>query len=215
MNDRKYICEIDFSITGLLRFISHLELQNFFAKLMLRCNLPVKFSSGFNPHPKISLPVPRPVGIAAYNDRIRVEISGLTDISETDVMGKLQNYAPRGMLFHHIWLTKKSELKRPIGIEWIISLEGTAIDRDNLREKFEQISASNSLLIIRETPKKGRKTIDVGDMIQDIHLQEKSLKLKTALAQTGTIKPTEILRIFGLADKIDLSDIARIKIYWE
>ncbi|MBQ0092066.1 MAG: TIGR03936 family radical SAM-associated protein, partial [Clostridiales bacterium] len=47
-----------FEKTGNLRYISHLDLQRAFTRLLLRSGLPVVFSEGFNPHPKLTFAQP-------------------------------------------------------------------------------------------------------------------------------------------------------------
>jgi len=54
-----------FSIEGDLRFLSHRNVMNLCERAAARAGLPVAFSRGFNPHPKISLLLPRPVGVAS------------------------------------------------------------------------------------------------------------------------------------------------------
>ena len=54
-----------FSIEGDLRFLSHRNVMNLCVRASARAGLPVAFSKGFNPRPKISLLLPRPVGVAS------------------------------------------------------------------------------------------------------------------------------------------------------
>jgi len=54
-----------FSIEGDLRFLSHRDVMNLCERASTRADLPVAFSKGFNPRPKISLLLPRPVGVAS------------------------------------------------------------------------------------------------------------------------------------------------------
>ncbi|MBO4229689.1 MAG: DUF2344 domain-containing protein [Clostridia bacterium] len=54
---------IGFAKTGLLRFISHLDLQKTMKRAFLRADLPVWFSEGYNPHPKMVFATPLSVGM--------------------------------------------------------------------------------------------------------------------------------------------------------
>ena len=62
-----------FSVTGDLRFISHRDTIRVFQRALARASLPVRYSEGFNPHPRLSLPLPRPVGVASEAEIIIVE----------------------------------------------------------------------------------------------------------------------------------------------
>ncbi|GAF87148.1 unnamed protein product, partial [marine sediment metagenome] len=54
-----------YDVDGDLRFISHHDMLRLFARSLARAALPVRFSEGFNPHPRLSIPLPRPVGVAS------------------------------------------------------------------------------------------------------------------------------------------------------
>ena len=48
----------EFEKRGILRYISHLDLQRAMTRLLLRTDLPIVFSEGFNPHPKLTFAQP-------------------------------------------------------------------------------------------------------------------------------------------------------------
>lgn len=54
---------IGFYKVGRLQYISHLDLQRAMKRAMLRSGLPVWFSEGFNPHPKMVFSTPLSIGI--------------------------------------------------------------------------------------------------------------------------------------------------------
>src|SRR3990172_12981655 len=77
-----------YSIDGDLRFISHHDTLRLFRRALARADLPVRFSEGFNPHPRIMIPLPRPVGIASRAEGLVVETVGLID--PDDALRRLQ-----------------------------------------------------------------------------------------------------------------------------
>ncbi|MFH1753393.1 MAG: TIGR03936 family radical SAM-associated protein [Candidatus Omnitrophota bacterium] len=46
---------VKFAKTGLLKFISHLDLMRLFQRGLRRAGIPVFITKGFNPHPRISV----------------------------------------------------------------------------------------------------------------------------------------------------------------
>lgn len=52
---------ISFSKTGRLKYISHLDLCRTFYTAMIRAKLPLKYTEGFNPHPKMVFTQPLPL----------------------------------------------------------------------------------------------------------------------------------------------------------
>ena len=58
------IC-FSFSRGNQLRYLSHLDLLRLFQRALRRASLPLDYSRGFNPRPRLSLAVPLPVGVTA------------------------------------------------------------------------------------------------------------------------------------------------------
>ena len=54
---------IQFSIKGVICYLSQQETLAMWRRCLARAGIGVSFSEGFNPHPKISLPLPRSVGV--------------------------------------------------------------------------------------------------------------------------------------------------------
>ena len=53
---------IKFTKTGALQYISHLDLHRTFSRLLVRKNVPVWYSEGFTPHPRLVFATPLSVG---------------------------------------------------------------------------------------------------------------------------------------------------------
>jgi radical SAM-linked protein len=64
-----------FEVTGDARFLSHHDVMRLMERSSARAQLPLKYTQGFNPHPKISLPAPRPVGVASQAEMVVLEFS--------------------------------------------------------------------------------------------------------------------------------------------
>ncbi|MBN2271219.1 MAG: DUF2344 domain-containing protein, partial [Sedimentisphaerales bacterium] len=54
---------LKFRIWGNLRFLSHAETMKVFQRACARAGLDVAHTEGFNPRPRLSLPLPRSVGV--------------------------------------------------------------------------------------------------------------------------------------------------------
>lgn len=54
---------IRFRKAGRLQYISHLDLQRTMGRVIARAGLPVWYTKGFNPHPKLVFGLPLPVGV--------------------------------------------------------------------------------------------------------------------------------------------------------
>jgi len=65
---------VEFSKTGRLRCLSHLELVTMFHRAMRRAGFPLEFSKGFHPTPKVSFGPPLGVGVAGLREYFDMEI---------------------------------------------------------------------------------------------------------------------------------------------
>lgn len=59
---------VRFKVEGSLRFLSHAETLRLFQRACVRAGLALRYSEGFNPHPKLSLPLPRSVGVESDDE---------------------------------------------------------------------------------------------------------------------------------------------------
>jgi radical SAM-linked protein len=90
-----YKIYFEFSKTGMMRYISHLDLMRLFVRAMRRANLPLKLSEGFSPHPKLSLSRALKLGVESQSEQGAIV---LKEFVKTDqIMGRLQEQLPEGI----------------------------------------------------------------------------------------------------------------------
>jgi hypothetical protein len=68
-----------FAKTGVLKYLSHLDMINIIMRAMRRAGISVKYTEGFNPKPKITFGPPIPLGIESQAEYADVNLIG--DIS--------------------------------------------------------------------------------------------------------------------------------------
>lgn len=74
---------------GEMKFISHLDLLRFFDRLLKKSQIPVKYSQGFHPRPKMSFGSPISLGTEAYNELMDFELE--TSMSNEEVFDRLNS----------------------------------------------------------------------------------------------------------------------------
>lgn len=74
---------------GEMKFISHLDLMRFFDRLLKKSQIPVKYSQGFHPRPKMSFGSPISLGTEAYNELMDFELE--TPMSNEEVFDRLNS----------------------------------------------------------------------------------------------------------------------------
>lgn len=86
---------IQFTKYGDMKYVSHLDLIRLFTRIFHRAQLPVAYSEGFNPHPKMAVLLPLSVGTESSCEYIDVEFE--KGVGMLDCMKKLKGALPLGM----------------------------------------------------------------------------------------------------------------------
>jgi radical SAM-linked protein len=80
---------------GRLRFTSHRDFSRAFERALVRSRLPVAYSSGFNPHPRISYAGASPTGAASEAEYLEIGLSEVQGPAE--VLAALDQALPDGL----------------------------------------------------------------------------------------------------------------------
>jgi len=75
-------------------FISHLDMTRLFERLFRRLDIKLKFTQGFNPHPRIVFILPMPVGLCSKEEIFEVECE--QELS-SDIIDSLNKILPEGL----------------------------------------------------------------------------------------------------------------------
>jgi len=86
---------LEFCKADNVRWLSHLEISRAWHRIINRAGLPIAYSEGFSPHPKIALSAALPVGIgseAEYADLVLCD-----EIPAEELFQRLNDAAPAGI----------------------------------------------------------------------------------------------------------------------
>ena len=81
--------------TGRPRFISHLDFIRLFERTARRVGLPLSYSEGFSPAPRIAYGWPLPVGLSGMAEYVDVELS--SRVAPEEVVARLNRALPEGI----------------------------------------------------------------------------------------------------------------------
>src|SRR5688500_20241997 len=80
---------------GRLRFTSHRDFSRAFERAVFRARVPMAYSSGFNPHPRISYAGAAPTGSASEAESLEIALAEIVD--PTTVQASLAEALPHGL----------------------------------------------------------------------------------------------------------------------
>ena len=210
---------LKFRKVGEMRFLSHLELVHLFYRASKRADLPLCFSEGFHPMPRIIFATALPVGMESLMEIVDIECEG--KITPPEVLERLNQTLPPGVeieeaeevpLFFHL-----ASLSRP-SVYWI--------PLDPLLSEEEAISKIKKALDKREffvhQERDGKKrSVNIRPLIEKMDVKKRKensgegspwgVELVLRKATGRTAKPIEIVgAVLGL-DREPLTQLKVVK----
>ncbi len=159
---------IKFCKVGNLQFVSHLDLQRTFHRVLVRANIPMWYTKGFNPHAKLVFGLPLSVGTESMCEMADLKIErkiGLKDIKDqlnaqlTNEMYVLDAYYPT---------TKYADIAYA---EYTITMKADGIDDTTA------LKATNCFalpIMMMKKSKSGEKEVDITSFIKKIEFESKN-----------------------------------------
>jgi len=187
------------------KYFSHLEMVNIILRALRRAGIPLKFSQGFHPKPKISFDDPLPIGIESEQECFEVSVP---DAVEPDTLiRRLNRQLPEGLrIISCRDVSQANTCTSPEARTYRISLQGAEFNQHNLLSFVQSADYAITL-----SNRKGKlKKINLKDMVKDISLLDSMHLLVTLSSRPGkTIRPEHVLRhVFEL--KEDQVKLARV-----
>ena len=197
-----------FRKVGEIRFLSHLELAHLFYRASKRADLPLCFSEGFHPMPKIIFSTALPVGVESLAEVVDMELEG--GMTPNEVMERLNQILPQG-----IKVIEAEEVPLSSSLSYLPHRSVYWIPLDHLLSKKEAIVKVKKALdqegfLVHQKRKEENRIVDVRPLIEKMDVKEKkerpgeafSWGIELILRNVGgrTAKPSEIVEaILGLA----------------
>jgi radical SAM-linked protein len=188
---------IRYAKRGRLRFTSHRDFARAFERAVRRARVPIAFSSGFSPHPKISYANASPTGAATEAEYLEI---GLTRECDPDaVRADLDASLPPGLDVVEVVVAagQGSLTDRLQASEWTIELAG--VDVAAASAAVESFLAADVIEVERMT-KRGLRTFDArADVLALEALAEHQGEVPCAILKvvirhdTPSVRPDDVL----------------------
>ncbi len=202
---------IDFVIDGDLRFLSHQEMLRMFARSCARAQVPVRHTEGFNPHPRISLPLPRPVGIASDAERVVIDLAEA--IAPATMLDLLAAQMPEGIAMHQARMLQTGERCIPCAASYQASIVN--MDPDELASRADRLLEFAPIAHQRFVHKTGATVrVDLRPFIDQIDVTDTHVRFKMYITGGGAAKPSEICQALGFDGQHVNHLIRRTEIEW-
>ena len=173
-----------------LKYISHLDLQRAIHRMLVRSDLPIAYTEGFNPHPRLNIALP--LSIYQEGERELFDFRIVSEVSVEEIKEKLQKVAFPGMDIVDVAVAEgKLATKRAI---WRLETE-TDMDMD------EFVSAFDGEMLVTKRSKTGEKTVDISPMTKLVSAErsENGIVARVELNAAGNdyLNPSYVAAFFG------------------
>ena len=196
-----YRIRITFSKYGKARWIGNLDLHRTWARILRRAGVPIAYSQGFNPQPRMQLASALPLGIVSICEILDIWV--IEPISTDRLKNDLVFSLPSGIEIIEIVetdLKEKSLQSRLRAAEYVIELEDYT-DIEVLQEIVDKLLAMKS--IIRQRRGKDydmRSLIQVLDIVSGDSIPQKMF-VRFSACPGATGRPSELLEYMGITAK--------------
>ncbi len=180
-----------------VKYIGHLDLIEVFDRAFRRSKVPLSFSGGFNPRPKLTFAHPLAAGIMSIYELAEVELE--THIEENDFIEKMNMSLPGAIRVLKAYYVddKKALMAQVVSSEYKVILEGEGITKDVLEKFFNQ----NEIYIDKKNKKKEIIATEVKKLILSYKIEGNVLWLTLVTGNEQSLRPDLLIKkIPGIED---------------
>jgi radical SAM-linked protein len=183
---------VTFSKTDHMRYTGHLDLHRTWERTLRRARLPLSYSQGFNPRPKINLAAALPLGFTSDCELVEFWLDSDQPVSEVE--SHLREAAPPGIEIHRVEKVDPQTPKIPNLVE-------AAEFQATLEEPIPDLAVRVNQLLTADTLERERrgKAYDLRPLIEDLQVEDNQhLNLRLAARANATGRPEEVLEALGV-----------------
>ncbi len=192
---------VKFRKVGKLQYISHLDLQRTFSRVLVRAGLPLWYTKGFNPHIKMVFGMPLPVGCESECEFLDIRIE--REMSCAEIMARLNAELTPELAVLDVYPAERKFTDMAYAVyEYTLTLPEAD---EALAARIEATLRDEPLLFTKRS-KSGDKTVDVRDFIRSAEARFESGEIRlfiTLSAGEGkTVTPEALVSV--LREKMGL-----------
>jgi radical SAM-linked protein len=197
---------ITFSKQGALRYTGHLDLHKLWERAARRADLPLSYSQGFHPQPKISLASALPLGFSSTAEVMDMRLN--EEMPSDEIVSRLKDNLPRGI---QILSIESVDERAPALQTQVVSAEyqvtlTEAVEGSDLKRRVDELLKSESV------PRERRgKQYDLRPLVEEIQILESDsllsiqeqaptlqIFMRLAAREGATGRPEEVLDTLGI-----------------
>ena len=189
-----------FTKTGQLKYISHLDLQRASHRMLTRSGLPIGYTEGFNPHPRLNIALPLSIYQEGERELFDFRLTKEVPISEVEEKLKSSTFPEMEIVGVSV-AVGKLHTKRAV---WRIEMT-SCISEEEFARAFD-----GEMNVIKRT-KNGEKLVDISPMTKFLSVEkhEDRMIARVELPAAGNdyLNPSYVTAFFG--EKVNVHRVVR------
>ena len=210
----KLLIHVFFKVCGQVCYLSHLETLRCFERVCVRAGVPLSYSCGFNPRPRISLPLPRSVALESQAELACVKIETSCPPDTEDMKNRLQNELPEGFGIIALNISQSTKIPQAVAVKYEFNLKDDSFGQQ-IESAVSEVLDSESVFLPRRSKKGRTKDVDVRGYINSAVRNQGQITVDCKITAAGTIRINELQQIFHLSsDRLD-GVVKRKEVLWD
>ncbi|MEZ5186594.1 MAG: TIGR03936 family radical SAM-associated protein [Candidatus Nanopelagicales bacterium] len=187
--DREYIppvqtLQIRYAKRGRMRFASHRDFQRAWERALRRVAVPMAYSAGFSPHPKVSYAGAAPTGAASEAEFL--EIGVIQAVDPEQLRASLDDALPEGLDIVSVVEASVPLTETLRFSKWRLEWPSDVSDAVSAFESCASVG-------VERVTKAGRRTIDVRALCSDLRMTSPTTLELTVQHAEPTPRPAEVV----------------------
>jgi radical SAM-linked protein len=187
---------IRYAKRGRLRFTSHRDFSRAFERAVFRARIPMAYSSGFNPHPRISYMGAAPMGSASEAEYVEIALAEVIDPAQA--YADIDEALPEGLDVMEVVVSAGGSLADLLeASRWQITLVDTPVEE--ARRAVGVLLGTDEVIVERMT-KKGVRSFDARAAIEsltvgDLRSEKSTCAILDVVLRHGSpsVRPDDVL----------------------
>ncbi len=194
----RHVYRVHYTRLGDTRFFSHLEALQLIFRAITRAGIPVLYSQGFNPSPRVSFSPALPVGVESKVEYFDMILTSAVD-DRHSVIDNLNRQLPAGMEVFSLGAPPRSEAATQV-ISYRVRLNRSLTD--DRQEGIRKFMMRDSFVVERIRKKKTRE-LDIRPLVKNLEGSGRDVRFELfSHAGRAGASPRDILHhVLGLEER--------------
>lgn len=228
---QKFHFLVRFTKLGRVRFLSHRELMTTWGQAVRRAAIPIAFSEGFNPRPRISFPSALRLGIESEDEILFLHLAQW--MRPDEIIQRLSDQLIEGIKVTKIEPVASKQIPTCFEVTYKITWHRATRPK---AESIKNLLDQSEIFIVRSKPAPSRsspfsigsqssrrnvgrrdgqdsfgnvsKRINIRPYLKEISIRDNEFTLVARVTPQGTLRPDEVISVLGLDGSMAQGDFS-------